>query len=258
MSYSDSEPSNSQRLRVIGLIVAMVVLVLVTMYAPWSKIAGGWLWSPERIEKAMLSNPDVAPMMRELKADFPAAFADMVSRYSIIMRDGGTMKEAEADLEGQMRSFVRSKTMAIAASPDEALVTLAKARAKMIAGIQARDVHDCAAIASGKSEALDRYTDLIAPTSRLMIAAAHQGELTPVRRNSSSLSPGDVALLRISAIALGMTEAQFRLMDSPYAMNNATDADQCAVNVFMAKAVAKMPPSLSAQVTAIMVRSANQ
>jgi hypothetical protein len=230
---------------VVGLVVLAGVALLL--------MRPSRLTTPEGVAEAYDRNPAMRETLAAMRRHYPAEHRAMLDRVAAAAREGGRDAASRAGYLF-LETLLVAKGNAIASAPDRQLVRLAELQAEMALLLRDQDVALCARFAVSDlghqarlSPDLER---LIGRVSAAQIEAARLGE-TGGRRPRPPLSEADGAALM----------AQVRSVDGAVAtmmedgsVERAAPARQCHAGVVIAQAVSDLPPAISANVMAALIR----
>jgi hypothetical protein len=137
-------------------------------------------------------------------------------------------------------------------------VSLAEAQASVAAALASENQYACAQFADtglpAGTQLSDGTLEKIGETTRLMIAAAHEGTIRPVSRDTNDISETDSVALVGQLRKHGVSDAQLQLLFNN--MQGSSTADMCSVGVALYESMAALPPAASARVTAFFLGQA--
>lgn len=259
MAYLDEESPLSEKV-IIGVIITAACSV-VWKYTPVKEMLFNTTMTPAATERAMMNNPNTAPLFQEMKADFPEDFSRLVAQYSNSLRTNEAEAIREENGSAFLKDFIASKVDAIAHAPDSALVDVAIAQSTFARQAQKSNVPVCAAYATtglslsqAKKMNLDEQTALAA-ISRYILIAAHEGETAPMSRDRDAPSATDQQALATKVRSFGLTGGLERLLTSPEAVASASEREQCDLGVLFSSATAALEPSMTARFVASSLKA---
>jgi hypothetical protein len=246
----DGLPRSRSHLRIgafvlLGLVV-LAGLALLSMRP--SRLA-----TPQGVAEAYDQSPAMRETMAALRTHYPAEHRAMLARVAATVREKGPRAASYAGYLF-LQNLLVAKGEAIASAPDRQLVRLAGLQAELARLLRDRDVALCARFTvSVLGYQANLGPDLERVLGRLVAAqieAARLGE-TGGRPPRPPLSEADGAAL----------VAQVRSMDGGVAammedgsIQRAAPARQCHAGVVLYRALADLPPAISANLMAALVR----
>jgi hypothetical protein len=210
------------------------------------------LATPEGVAEAYEQNSAMRETLAALRVHYPAEHRAMLARVAAAVRESGPRAGSRAGYLF-LQNLLVAKGNAIASAPDRQLVRLAGLQAELAQSLRDRDVALCARFAVsdlGQQARLSPDLErLLGRLSAAQIMAARLGE-TSGRRPRPPLSEADGGALL----------AQIRSVDSGAArmiedgsIARASPAQQCHAGVILYRAIADLPPAISANVMAALI-----
>jgi hypothetical protein len=212
----------------------------------------------QQIDRAF-ADPQMAKVYGPMARDFPDEFTEL--RSELIERAQSGASEADLAAVGfrRMRTFTLSHTKDAVASPDDALIGLAKAQLEVAKALRKTDVDQCAdfgmrGLQPGKSLAPEAEAAVLEGT-RAMLHAIREGIDYPQQRSLEVLSPADGRAL-LAGIKQRVSPEVYAAITSPRGMTGLSSRDQCDGTVAIYEATLSLPARRAATVTAFLTMQA--
>jgi hypothetical protein len=214
--------------------------------------------SATRVESNFESDPRMSAAFLEFKADFPEDYHRITSDIAEQVRNGTPSAEIGRQSHDAMHNFTLAHMRQIISASDSTLDSLAAAQASVADALASENENACAQFADSGLQAGVQLSDAtlqkVGETTRLMIAAAHEGTIHPIARDTSNVSDADSLALVEALRRRGITDAQLQLLMNN--MQGASITDKCTVGVAVYDSMAAMAPTQSARVTAFFLAGA--
>jgi hypothetical protein len=211
--------------------------------------------SAASIEQKFEQDPRMSAAFLEFKADFPNEYHRMTSDIADQIRSGVSSAEIGQRSHDAMRNFTLSHVKQITSASDSTLISLAEAQGSVASALASENEYACAQFADtglpAGTQLSDATLNRVGETTRLMIAAAHEGTIRPVARETSDISEADSIAVVRQLKQHGVTDAQLQLLSNN--MQGASVADKCSVGVALYESMAALPRAASARVTAFFL-----
>jgi hypothetical protein len=211
--------------------------------------------SAASIEERFEQDPRMSSAFLEFKADFPNEYHRMTSDIADQVRSGVASAEIGQRSHDAMRNFTLSHVKQITSASDSTLVSLAEAQASVASALASENEYACAQFADtglpAGTQLSDEALKRVGNTTRLMIAAAHEGTVRPIPRDTSDISEADSRALVDQLKQHGVSDAQLQLLSNN--MQGASVADKCGVGVALYESMEALPRTASARVTAFFL-----